>query len=66
MSVKDIVAHGKQRNLMGSQKQMSIKLKNKLGVKNDKTDKDDPVRKPLTEKEMKFVELYVDNYFSQK
>ena len=27
--------------------------------------KTDPVRKPLTEKEMKFVELYVDNYFSQ-
>ena len=28
--------------------------------------KTDPVRKALTDKEMKFVELYVDNYFSQK
>ena len=27
--------------------------------------KTDPVRKPLTEKEMKFAQLYVENYFSQ-
>ena len=30
-----------------------------------KPTKTDPVRKPLTEKEMKFAQLYVENYFSQ-
>ena len=30
-----------------------------------KPTKTDPVRKPLTEKEMKFAQLYVANYFSQ-
>ena len=40
MSVKDIVAHGKAKELDGFSKANVHKVKNKLGVKNDKTDKD--------------------------